>query len=54
MEKVFSTPNSSTTFDVHKLSDIKAPSSSKLDKDYQQSQQIHNTSKYNEQDYDCE
>lgn len=52
MEKVFSEPNLSK-FDVRKLSDVKPPSSSKLDKEYQQSQQAHNANKYNEQDYDC-
>lgn len=52
MEKVFSAPNANK-FDVRKLSDVNIPSnSSKSDKDYQQSQQAHNTNKYNEQDYD--
>lgn len=49
MEKVFSEPNLSK-FDVRRLSDVKPPSSSKLDKEYQHS---HHSSKYNEQDYDC-
>lgn len=53
MEKVFAEPNLSK-FDVRKLSDVKPPSSSKLDKEYQQSQQPHNANKYNEQDYECE
>lgn len=53
MEKVFSEP-SLTKFDVRKLSDVKPPSSSKLDKDYQQAKQVHSDKKYNEQDYDCE
>ena len=52
MEKVFSEPNI-TKFDVRRLSDVKPPSSSKLDKEYQQSQQAHSATKYNEQDYDC-
>lgn len=52
MEKVFAEPNLSK-FDVRKLSDVKPPSSSKLDKEYQQSQQAHSDKKYNEQDYDC-
>lgn len=51
MEKVFSEPNLSK-FDVRKLSDVRPPSSSKLDKE-QQPQQSHNANKYNEQDYDC-
>lgn len=52
MEKVFSEPNISK-FDVRKLSDVKPPSSTKLDKLYQQSQQAaHTAHKYNEQDYD--
>jgi hypothetical protein len=51
MEKVFSEPNISK-FDVRRLSDVKPPSSSKLDKEYQQSQQAHSAIKYNEQDYD--
>lgn len=51
MEKVFSEPNLSK-FDVRRLSDVKPPSSSKLDKDYQQSPP-HKAHKYNEQDYDC-
>lgn len=50
MEKVFSEPNISK-FDVRRLSDVKPPSSSKLDKEYQQLQP-HNANKYNEQDYD--
>lgn len=53
MEKVFSEPKLSK-FDVRRLSDVKPPSSSKLDKEYQQSQHSHNANKYNEQDYDCE
>jgi hypothetical protein len=54
MEKVFSEPNINK-FDVRKLSstDVKPPSSSKLDSLYQQSQQAHSATKYNEQDYDC-
>lgn len=52
MAKVFAEPNLSK-FDVRKLSDVKPPSSSKLDKEYQQSQQAHSDKKYNEQDYDC-
>lgn len=52
MEKVFSEPNINK-FDVRRLSDVKPPSSSKLDKEYQQSQQAHSAIKYNEQDYDC-
>jgi hypothetical protein len=52
MEKVFSEPNLSK-FDVRRLSDVKPPSSTKLDKEYQQSQQPHKANKYNEQDYDC-
>lgn len=52
MEKVFSEPNLSK-FDVRKLSDVKPPSSTKLDKLYEQSQQAaHSAHKYNEQDYD--
>lgn len=49
---MFAEPNLSK-FDVRKLSDVKPPSSSKLDKEYQQSQQAHSDKKYNEQDYDC-
>lgn len=52
MEKVFSEPSISK-FDVRRLSDVKPPSSSKNDKEYQQSQQAHNEKRYNEQDYDC-
>lgn len=48
---MFSAPNANK-FDVRKLSDVNLPSNSKSDKDYQQSQQAHNTNKYNEQDYD--
>lgn len=49
---MFSEPNISK-FDVRKLSDVKPPSSTKLDKLYQQSQQAaHSAHKYNEQDYD--
>jgi hypothetical protein len=51
MEKVFSEPNISK-FDVRRLSDVKPPSSSKLDKEYQ-SQQAHSAIKYNEEDFDC-
>lgn len=51
MEKVFSEPNLSK-FDVRKLSDVKPPSSSKLDKEHQ-SQQSRNATKYDEEDYDC-
>lgn len=52
MAKVFAEPNLSK-FDVRRLSEVKPPSSSKLDKEYQQSQQAHSDKKYNEQDYDC-
>lgn len=53
MEKVFSEPNLNK-FDVRRLSEVKPPSSSKLDKEYQQSQQPLNVNKYNEQDFECE
>lgn len=48
---MFSEPNIGK-FDVRKLSDVKPPSSSKIDKDFPQLQQPSST-KYNEQDYDC-
>lgn len=54
MEKAFFTTSPSTErFDVRKLSGVRAPSSSLLDKDNQNPLQTHPTSKYNEQEIEC-
>ncbi|CRK96265.1 CLUMA_CG009689, isoform B [Clunio marinus] len=51
MAKVFNASNIAK-FDVRRLSEVKPPSSSKLDSEFQQSPQAHAAKQYNEQDYD--